>query len=77
MKAIHRHDALRLLEDRHPHDLRLWKISTGDILTYRSAVWVGGHVRGGTHRVRLPESGLIRAFRDITLFEIDGLSVYL
>lgn len=77
LKAIHKRDALRLLEDRQPHDLRVWKLSTGDILVYKGAVWVGGHIRGGTHRIRLPLSNVIREFRDITLFEIDGLSVYL
>ena len=32
---------------------------------------------GGTHRVRLPNSGLIRSFRDITLFEINNMTIYL
>lgn len=75
--ALHRRDALRLLEDGQPHDLRVWKLSTGDILLYKGAVCCGSHLRGGTHRIRLPLSGLIREFRDITLFEIDGLKVYL
>lgn len=35
------------------------------------------HKRGGTHRISIPLSGVIREFRDITLFEIDGLKVYL
>ena len=74
--TIHRKDAFRLLEDRRAHNLRLWKISTGDILEYEGAVCVGGHKRGGTHRVRLPRSGVLREFRDISLFEIDGLKVY-
>lgn len=75
--ALHRRDALRLLEDGQPHDLRVWKLSTGDILLYKRAVCCGSHLRGGTHRIRLPLSGLVREFRDITLFEIDGLKVYL
>lgn len=75
--AIHHRDALRLLEDGGPHTIRCWKISTGDILTYRNAVCAGGHRRGGTHHIRLPQSGLLRELRDITLFEIDSLAVYL
>ena len=74
--TIHRKDAFRLLEDRRAHNLRLWKLSTGDILEYEGAVCVGGHKRGGTHRVRLPRSGVLREFRDISLFEIDGLKIY-
>lgn len=74
--TIHRKDAFRLLEDRRAHNLRLWKLSTGDILEYEGAVCVGSHRRGGTHRVRLPRSGVLREFRDISLFEIDGLRIY-
>ena len=74
--TIHRKDAFRLLEDRRAHNLRLWKLSTGDILEYEGSVCVGGQKRGGTHRVRLPRSGVLREFRDISLFEIDGLKIY-
>ena len=52
-------------------------MSTGDILTYRGAVCTKGHRRSGTHKVMLPTSGLMREFRDITLFEIDNLKIYL
>lgn len=75
--VIHRKDALHLLEDRHPHRLRLWKLSTGDILVYGQAVCVGDFKRGGTHRVRLFPSGEVREFRDITLFEIDDMKIYI
>lgn len=76
-KAIHKNDAIRLLEDKQPHDLKVWKLSTGDIIHYKKAVCVGGFKRKGTHRIMIPQSGVIREFRDITLFEIDGLNVYL
>lgn len=76
-KSIHRNDALRLLEDKQPHKLKVWKLSTGDILEYKDAVCVGGWNRGGTHRIRIPQSGVLREFRDITLFEIDDLEIYL
>lgn len=75
--VIHRKEALRLLEDKQMHKLRLWKISTGDILLYAQAMCIGGFKRGGTHRVRLHPSGEIREFRDITLFEIDDMKIYL
>ena len=75
-KTLHLKDALRLLEDGGPHRLRVWKLSTGDILTYEGARCAGGWKRRGTHRVRLPRSGLLREFRDVTLFEIDNLKIY-
>ncbi len=74
--AIHIKDAITLLESGQRVRLRLWKLSTGDVLEYRDAVCVGSHWRRGNHRVQLGASGLIREFRDITLFEINGLRIY-
>lgn len=75
-KAIHLTEAVRLLADHSPHTLRLWKLSTGDILTYEGVTLIGTWKRGGVQRVRFPHSGEIRALRDISIFEIDGLAVY-
>ncbi len=74
--SIHRNDAIRLLEDGQRHTLRLWKLSTGDILTYHDCKCIGKHARQGIHRVQLPQSSLIREFRDVALFEIDELKIY-
>ena len=72
---MHWRDALTLLESGQPCDLKVWKLSTGDIITYRSAVCIGGSFRKGVHRLRLASSALIREFRDITLFEINGYEI--
>lgn len=77
MKSIHKRDALRLLEDRQLHTIKVWKLSTGDILTYKDCICHSADRRRGTHKIRVPLSGVLREFRDITMFEIDGLSVYL
>lgn len=77
IKVIHIKDALRLLETGRPCNLRLWKMSTGDILEYKGATCIGSHWRGGRHRVKLPNSELIREFRDITLFEINSMEIFL
>lgn len=74
-KTIHYKDAFALLESRLPVDLRLWKLSTGDILHYKGVVCFSVHRRGGTHKVRFP-NGQVREFRDITLFEINGKTIY-
>lgn len=74
-KCLHWKDTIQLLESKQPVTLKVWKLSTGDILIYRNAVCIGSHWRGGTHRIRLPESNLIREFRDITLFEINGYEI--
>lgn len=77
IKVIHKNDAIRLLESGEPCNIQVWKLSTGDILNYKGARCVGSHWRGGTHKVLLPNSRLIREFRDITMFSINGMEVYL
>lgn len=74
--ALHLADAVRLLEDRQPHKLKLWKQSTGDIIYYHGATVRGTWTRGGLHRVTLP-NGDIHTFRDVMLLEIDDLPIYL
>lgn len=75
-KVMHFKDAFALLESGQPCTLKVWKLSTGDILTYRDAVCIGQFRRGGTHKVRCSGSGYVREFRDITLFEINGYEIY-
>ena len=75
-KVLHWKDAMLLLESGEPCDIKVWKLSTGDILEYKGAVCVGKHWRGGTHTVRLPLSQVLRTLRDITLFEINGYEIY-
>ena len=74
--VIHIHDALNMLESGKRCTVKVWKLSTGDVLTYRDVICVGKHKLGATHRVELPDSSVIREFRDITLFEINGLKIY-
>lgn len=66
-----------MLKDRKPHQLRVWKLSTGDILNYNEAVYLGSNERGGTITVRLSRSKETRTFRRVCLFEIDNLKIYL
>ncbi len=74
-RTIHYKEAIHLLESKQPVDLRLWKLSTGDILHYKGVVCISTYRRGGTHKVRFPNNE-IREFRDITLFEINGKTIY-
>lgn len=77
MNAIHLNDARKILDSGQPCNLRVWKLSTGDILEYKGVRCVGSHFRGGIHRILLPNSQLLREFRDVTLFEINGMKVFL
>ena len=76
-QAIHIKEAVAMLKDRKPHQLRVWKLSTGDILNYNEAVYLGSNERGGTITVRLSRSKETRTFRRVCLFEIDNLTIYL
>ena len=77
IRAIHRNDAMRLLESGQPCNIRVWKLSTGDIIEYKGVRCIGSHWRGGTHRIILPNSKLIREFRDNTKIEINSMTIYL
>lgn len=74
-KCLHWRDAFLLLQSKTPCTIKVWKLSTGDILVYRDVVCTGANWRRGTHTVVLPGSNLHRTFRDITLFEINGYEV--
>lgn len=74
-KLLHWKDAVTLLESGQPVTLKVWKLSTGDIIVYKDAICVGSHWRAGLHRIIEPGSELVRAFRDITLFEINGYEI--
>ena len=76
-QAIHIKEAVAILKDRKPHQLRVWKLSTGDIINYTEAVYLGSNERGGTITVRLSRSGEKRTFRRVCLFEIDELNIYM
>lgn len=76
-QAIHIKEAVAMLKDRKPHQLRVWKLSTGDILNYNEAVYLGSNERGGTITVRLSRSKETRTFIRVCLFEIDNLKIYL
>ena len=74
-KHLHFKDAIAMLETKLPVDLKVWKLKDASIIEYKGVICVGSHWRGGTHTIRLPQSNLLREFRDITLFEINGYEV--
>ena len=47
IKVIHRLDAIRLLESGQPVDLRVWKLSTGDIIEYKGVIPLAGRYASG------------------------------
>lgn len=76
MKAIHVSAARKLLESGQPVDLRVWK-SNGDILNYKDAICFSRYTQGDSYKIRLRQSGEIRQFPIVCLFEINDMEVYL
>lgn len=76
MQTIYINSARKILDSGAEVDLKLWELKTGNILVYNKVRCISSYFRGGTRKVRLP-NGQIREFRDVTLFEINGLEVYL
>ena len=74
--VIHFSDAIALLESGQRVSIKVWKMSTGDIIHYNDCICIGQHRRGGTHMIECAGSSLVREFRDVTLFEINGLEIY-
>lgn len=76
-REIHHREARVLLRDGQMHRLKVWKKSTGEILLYPRALYLGSHTNGRMTRVKLFPSGEIREFHNFLLFEIDDMQVYL
>ena len=79
-KSIHRNDAILLLEDKQPHHLKVWKLSTGDIIEYKEATCIGAvntvlqEIRGVIRIVVNIEAGCAKV-RSHDLSHIDKVSV--
>ncbi len=71
-KSIHRNDAILLLEDKQPHNLKVWKLSTGDIIEYKEATCIGGFKHKGTHRIMVPHSGSSESFGILLCLKLMG-----
>jgi hypothetical protein len=76
-KRLHITQALELLRNGKPCELSVWKATTGDILEYRNVVFLGRDAKKGIVRIKLQTSRQIREFRDVCLFRINDMEVYL
>lgn len=76
-KKLHITQMRELIQQNKPVELKVWKATSGEILVYRNATMVGHDGRRGTFRVMLQPSHQIREFRDVCVFEINGMEVHL
>lgn len=65
-----------MLDRGEPVDIRVWKIQTGEIMEYKDVRCISNYFRGGTRKVLFP-NGQIRDVRDVCIFEINSMEVFL
>lgn len=77
MNRIHLNDARRILDSGEAVDLIVWKMATGEILTYNELKCFSSYFRGGTRKLRFVRSNEIREVRDVCIWKINGMEVFL
>ena len=76
MNKIHLSTALKMLESGDPVDLLVWK-ANGDIMNLTNCVGLSYDFYAGTRNIKLLNSGEIRKIRDILIFQINGIEVFI
>lgn len=76
MKFIHISNARRILDARQPVDISIWK-ADGSIIELKNCVSLRYSYYGGWRNMKLLSSGQIRRVRDVCIFRINGMEVYI
>lgn len=74
--GIHITTARKLIDSGDPIDLKAWK-RDGSVLEMRRCVGLRYNFRNGTRTIKVLASREIRTVRDVCIFEINGLPVFL
>ena len=75
-KSIHISTARHILNSGDPVDLLVWK-SDGSILQLNNCISLRYDYYGGWRNVKLLTSGELRRVRDVCIFAVNGLEVFL
>lgn len=76
MSAIHITTARRMLDSGDPLDMKVWT-KEGKVIDLHRAVGLRYDFRRGTRQIKLLDSRQIRTIRDILIFEINGMEVFI
>ena len=76
MQYIHIYTARAMLNSGDPVDIYVWK-SDGSILELHNVISLRYSFYGGWRNVKLLNSGECRRIRDICIFRVNNLSVFL
>lgn len=75
-RAIHISTMRQMLKSGDPVDIKLWT-KKGEIQEYKNCISLRYNFYKGTRQIKLLESREIRQVRDVCIFEINGLTVFL
>ena len=76
MRAIHINTLREILSHPEPVAIALFP-AQGEIQHYKNCISLRYDFRNGTRRIKLLSSGQIRQVRDVCIFQINGMEVFL
>ncbi len=76
MNAVHISTLRKILSSPEPLDLTLWTHS-GEIQHWHRCISLRYDFYKGTRRMKLLDSNEIRQLRDVCIFEVNGMEVFL
>lgn len=75
-QSVHISTMRQMLQSGDPVDIKLWTKS-GEIQEYKNCISLRYNFYEGTRQIKLLTSRQIRQVRDVCIFEINGLKVFL
>ena len=75
-KSIHISTARNILSSPDPVDLEFWT-KEGSLVTLKDCVALSYNFRAGTHNIKVLSSRQIRTIRDVCLYRINDMTIYL
>ena len=75
-QSVHISTMRQMLQSGDPVDIKLW-VRSGEIQEYRNCISLRYNFYQGTRQIKLLTSRQIRQVRDVCIFEINGLKVFL
>ena len=76
MQSVHISTMRKMLQSPDPVDLKVWK-RNGEIMEMNNVIPLRYNFYQGTRQVKLLASNQIRQIRDVCIFEINGLTVFM
>lgn len=74
--AVHINTAREMLRSGDELDLKFWK-SDGSIVYANNVICTSSHFKGNTANIKFLTSGQFRKIRVISIFEINGMEVFI